>query len=154
MTSCGNFRIILLTPLLNFVNLSCWHLIILRCNNFQSWGDAHARAVWCSWCTLEWPGYPYDELVIARAIKGREGIWVASRFLTTKISSALLVALVRLQHTRCPRFCRGTFGYVVTTSPTREAEYEYGVFMQMYVSMPKLPECICYAVHAPKQHLF
>jgi hypothetical protein len=43
---------------------------------------------------------------------------VASRFLTTKIPSALLVAVVWLQHTRCPRFRRGTFGYgiVVWTS--------------------------------------
>jgi hypothetical protein len=103
---------------------------------------AHARAVWCSWCTLEWPGYPYDELVTARAIIGRERIGVASRLLTTKIPSALLVAVVWLQHTRCPRFRRGTFGYGITTSPTREEEYEYGVFMRMHVSMPKVPNCI------------
>jgi hypothetical protein len=78
---------------------------------------AHARAVWCSWCTLEWLGYPYDELVILKAIICREGIWMASRLLTTKISSALLVAVGWLQHTRYPRFRRGTFGYRVTTSP-------------------------------------
>jgi hypothetical protein len=24
--------------------------------------------------------------------------------------------------------------------------------MQMHVSIPKLPKCICYAVHAQKQH--
>jgi hypothetical protein len=49
-------------------------LLFLRCNNFQNWRDAHACAVWCSWCTLE-----YDELVTARAIIGREGSewWVA-----------------------------------------------------------------------------
>jgi hypothetical protein len=115
---------------------------------------AHARAVWCSWCTLEWLGYPYDELVIARAIKGREGIWVASRFLTTKIPSALLVTITWLQHTWCPRFRRGTFGYGIITSPTREVEYEYGVFMRMHVSIPKLPKCICYAMHAKKWQEF
>jgi hypothetical protein len=64
---------------------------------------------------------------------------VASRFLTTKIPSALLVAVVCLQHTRCPRFRRGTFGYGITTSPTIEAEYDYGVFMRMHISMPKVP---------------
>jgi hypothetical protein len=77
---------------------------------------------------------------------------VVSRFLTAKIPSALLVAVVWLQHTRCPRFRRGTFGYGITTSPSREAEYEYGVFMRMHVSIPKLPKCICYVVHAQKQH--
>jgi hypothetical protein len=113
---------------------------------------AHARAVWCSWCTLEWLGYPYDELMTARAIKGREKIWVASRFLTTKIPSVLLVAVVWLQHTRYPRFRRGTFGYGITTSPTGGVEYEHGVFMRMHVSIPKLPKCICDAAHAQKQH--
>jgi hypothetical protein len=77
-------------------------------------------------------------------------IWLASRFLTTKMPSAPLVAVVWLQHTQCPRFRRGTFGYGITTSPTREAEYEYGVFMQMHVSIPKLPKCICYATHTQK----
>jgi hypothetical protein len=80
---------------------------------------AHAHVVWCSWCTLEWLAYPSDELGIAKAILGREGIWMASRFLTTKIPSALLVAVVWLQHTRCPRFRRGTFGYRITLSPIK-----------------------------------
>jgi hypothetical protein len=75
---------------------------------------------------------------------------VASRILTTKVPSALLVAVVWLLHTRCPWFHRGTFGYVVTTSPTVEVEYEYGVFMRMHVSIPTLPKCICYATHAQK----
>jgi hypothetical protein len=77
---------------------------------------------------------------------------VASHFLTSKIPSVLLVAVVWLQHTRWPRFRRGTFGYGITTSPSREAEYEYGVFMRMHVSIPKLPKCICYVMHAQKQH--
>jgi hypothetical protein len=81
-------------------------------------------------------------------------ICVASRIPTIKIPSALLVAVVWLQHTRCPRFHRGTFGYGITTSSTREIEYEYRVFMRWHVSIPKLPNCICYAVHAQKQHLF
>jgi hypothetical protein len=83
---------------------------------------AHARAVWCSWCTLEWLGYPYDELVIPKAIIGREGIWMASRLLTTKIPSALLVVVGWLQHTRYPRFRRGTLGYGVTTSPIQKGK--------------------------------
>jgi hypothetical protein len=157
MTLCGNFRTILLTPLLNFVNWSCRQLIILRCNIFSKlmrctclWRHyAHAHAVWCSWCTLEWLGYPYDELVIVRAIKGREGIWVASRLLTTKIPSTPLAAVGWLQHARCPRFRRGTFGYGITTSPSREADYEYGVSMRMHVST-QASQCICYAVHAQK----
>jgi hypothetical protein len=114
---------------------------------------AHARAVWCSWCALECLSYPYV-LVIARAIKGREKVWVVSRFLTTKLPSALLMAVVQLQHTRCPRFRRGTFGYGVTTSPMKRGRVGVRVFMRMHVSMPKLPECICYAVHAQKLHLF
>jgi hypothetical protein len=99
----------------------------------------------------EWLGYPY-ELVTARAIKGRKRIWVASRFLTTKIPSALLVAVVRLQHTRCPRFRRGTVGYGITHHQSREVRQKYGVFMRMHVGIPKLPKCICYAVHAQKQY--
>jgi hypothetical protein len=64
-----------------FVNLRFWQLIIFKVWKFSKlmrWTSlrrhyAHARAVWCSWCTLEWLGYPYDELVIARSITGREG---------------------------------------------------------------------------------
>jgi hypothetical protein len=82
-----------------------------------------------------------------------EGLSV-SRFLTTKLPSALLMAVVQLQHTRCPRFRRGTFGYGVTTSPMKRGRVGVRVFMRMHVSMPKLPECICYAVHAQKLHLF
>jgi hypothetical protein len=77
---------------------------------------------------LVWLGYPHDELVIARAITGRERICVASRLLTTKIPSVLLVAVMWLQHKWCPRFRRDTFGYGTTTSPAREVEYEYGSF--------------------------
>jgi hypothetical protein len=107
-----------------FANLGFWQLIVLKVQYFSMlmrciclWRHyAHARAVWCSWCTLEWLGYPYA-LVIAREIKGRERICVMSCYLTTKIPSALLVAVVWLQHTRYPRFRRDTFGYGVTTSP-------------------------------------
>jgi hypothetical protein len=93
MTLCRNFRLILLTPLLisqiwGFDNSLFW-----KWNTFQSWCDAYACAVWCSWCTLEWLSYPYA-LVIARAIKGGERICVTSFYLTTKIPSALLVAVV------------------------------------------------------------
>jgi hypothetical protein len=79
---------------------------------------------------------------------------MVSRFLTTKIPSALLVAVGRLQHTRYPRFRRGTFGYGITLSPIKRGRVGYGVFMQMRVRIPMLPKCICDAVHAQKQHLF
>jgi hypothetical protein len=42
---------------------------------------------------------------------------VASRILTTKIPSALLVAIMWLQRTRRPRFRHSTFSYGITTSP-------------------------------------
>jgi hypothetical protein len=44
-----------------------------------------------------------------KAINSGERICVTSCYVTTKIPSALLVAVVWLQHTRYPRFCRGTF---------------------------------------------
>jgi hypothetical protein len=81
-------------------------------------------------------------------------ICVASRILTTKIPSALLMAITWLQRTWCPRFRRGTFGYGITTSPTREVEYEYRVFMRMHVSMSKVPKCICYSMHAQNDIYF
>jgi hypothetical protein len=42
-------------------------------------------------------------------IQGQRRIWVASRFLTTKIPSALRVAVMWLHRTRCPRLRRGTW---------------------------------------------
>jgi hypothetical protein len=47
---------------------------------------------------------------------------MVSRLLTTKIPSALLVAVRWLQHTRYPRFRRDTFGYGVTTSPIQKGK--------------------------------
>jgi hypothetical protein len=47
---------------------------------------------------------------------------VASRFLITKIPSALLVVVGWLQHTRYPRFRRGTFGYRVATPPIQRGK--------------------------------
>jgi hypothetical protein len=124
-----------------------------KCNTFQSWCDAYACAVWCSWCTLEWLGYPYA-LMIAKAIEGRERICVTSCYLTTKIPSALLVAVVWLQHTRCPRFRRGTFDYGITLSPIKRGKVGVRSFMRMHVSIPRLPKCICDAAHAQKQHFY
>jgi hypothetical protein len=58
--------------------------------------------------------------MIGNAINSREGeSCVTSCYLTTKIPSELLVAVVWLQHTRYPRFRRGTFDYGVTTSPNK-----------------------------------
>jgi hypothetical protein len=68
---------------------------------------------------LERLGCPYA-LMIGRAINSRERICVTSFYLTTKIPSALLVAVGWLRHTRYPRFRRDTFNHGITTSPTRE----------------------------------
>jgi hypothetical protein len=46
--------------------------LFCKCNTFQIWRDAYACAVWCSWCTLEWLGYPYA-LMIRIAINSRDG---------------------------------------------------------------------------------
>jgi hypothetical protein len=59
------------------------------------------------------------------AINSREGICVMSCYLTTKIPSALLVAVGWLQHTRHPRFRRGTLDYGVTTSPNEVRGTEF-----------------------------
>jgi hypothetical protein len=48
-----------------------------------------------------------------------------SCYLTTKIPSALLVAVGWLQHTRHPRFRRGTLDYGVTTSPNEVRGTEF-----------------------------
>jgi hypothetical protein len=56
---------------------------LMRCSCLRR-HYAHACAVWCSWCSLEWLDYPYA-LVIARATKSRERFCVTSCYLTTKI---------------------------------------------------------------------
>jgi hypothetical protein len=95
---------------------------------------------------------PICFLVIGRAINSRGRICVMSCYLTTKIPSALLVVVGRLQHTRYPRFHRGTFDYGVTTSPNKRGKVRARSFMRMHVSIPMLPKCTCYAAHAQKQH--
>jgi hypothetical protein len=120
-----------------------------KCNTFQGWRDAYACAVWCSWCTLEWLGYPYA-LMIGRAINSRGRICVTSCYLTTKVPSALLVAVGWLQHTRYPRFRRGTLDYAVTTSQNKRGKVRVRSFMRMHVSIPMLPKCTCYATRAQK----
>jgi hypothetical protein len=64
-------------------------------------------------------GHPQNELVTGGTSTSWEGVCVASRILTTKIPSMLLVAVMWLQRTGCPRFRRGTFGYGTTTSPNK-----------------------------------
>jgi hypothetical protein len=118
---------ILLTPLLNLWNWGVddslfWSAMILKK------ADAMHMLV-TTWCTC-----PCGMVLMMQVSTTRFPIWwvsgcegnhmqrricVASRILTTKIPSALLVAITWLQHTWCPRFCRGTFGYGITTSPTR-----------------------------------
>jgi hypothetical protein len=77
---------------------------------------------------------------------------VTNCYLTTKIPSALLVAVVWLQHTRYPRFRRGTLDYEVTTSPNKRGRVRVRNFMRMHVSIPMLPKCTCYAAHAQKPY--
>jgi hypothetical protein len=126
-----------------------WLKKLMRCTCL--WGhDAHAHAVWCLWCKLVQLGYPHVDLVIARSITGRERICVASHILIAKIPSAPLVTITWLQHPWCPRFRCSTFGYGITTSPTREVEYEYGISTRVHVSSPKVPKCICHAMHTQK----
>jgi hypothetical protein len=84
--------------------------------------------------------------------QSREGICVTNCHLTIKIPSALLVAVVWLQHTQYPRFRRGTFDYGVTTSPNKRGRVGLRSFMRMHVSIPMLPKCICYAAHAQEPH--
>jgi hypothetical protein len=128
MTLCGNFRIGLLTPLLisqfwGFDNSLFW-----KCNTLQV--DAMHMLVKtlcsCSCGMVLMMHVRMTRLPICvsdcRGNQGRERIWVVSRFLITKIPSALLVAVEWLQHTRYPRFHRGTFGYGVTTSPIQKGK--------------------------------
>jgi hypothetical protein len=77
---------------------------------------------------------------------------VTSCYPTTKIPSALLVAVGWLQHARYPRFRRGTFDYEVTTSPNERGKVRVWSFMRMHVSIPMLPKCTCYAAHVQKPH--
>jgi hypothetical protein len=59
-----------------FANLGFWQFIVLKVQYFSKlmwciclWRHyAHARVVWCSWCTLEWLGYPYDDSAAAHTI--------------------------------------------------------------------------------------
>jgi hypothetical protein len=129
-----------------FVNSLFW-----KCNTFSNLTRCICLCSMGSWCTLEWPGYPYA-LVIAREIKVGRGICVMSCYLTTKIPSVLLVAVVWLQHTQYPRFRRGTFDHEVTTSPNKRGRVRVWRFMRMHVSIPMLLKCTCYAMHAQKPH--
>jgi hypothetical protein len=77
--------------------------------------------------------------------QSREEICVTSCYLTTKIPSALLVAVVWLQHTRYPRFRRGTFGYGITLSSNKRGSVGVRSFVWMHVSITMFPKCICSA---------
>jgi hypothetical protein len=149
MTSSGDFK-----------EQSCSHLYLFRkfwgfdnslfwkCNTFQSWCSAYACAVRCSWCTLEWLGYPQNELVIEKTITCWEGVCVASYILTTKIPSAPLVAIMWLQRTWRPRFCHGTFSYGMTTSPNTkdrvwDIENTPSVCMLVHPRFPMHMLCKC-----------
>jgi hypothetical protein len=117
----------------------------LRCNAFQKvmwctclWRhNAYAQVVWCLWCMLAGLGYPQNEIAIGRTITSWVGVCVASRILTTKIPSALLVAIMWLQRTWRPRFRHDTFSYGITTSPNTRDRVE---------DIENTP-CVCTLVH-------
>jgi hypothetical protein len=94
----------------------------------------HVRMTRLPICVDDWKGN-----------QSRERICVTSCYLTTKIPSALLVAVGWLQHTRYPRFRHGTFDYGVTTSPDKRGRVGVRSFMWMHVSITMLPKCICSA---------
>jgi hypothetical protein len=136
------------------------HATMVQCFSTLAWytclwiHDAHAHVVWCWRCMLARPGYPPNELVIEVAIVGW-GVCMASRILTTKIPSTLLVAIIWLQHIWCPRFRRDTFGYGTTVSPNiREISMSKEVSMWMHVSSPKVPKCTCFANTFSRRDIF
>jgi hypothetical protein len=124
INGCWIFRTILLT-----CYLVCdlrWHCRATTMQCFSKSDVMHMfMETWCIcsrsrclWCMLAWLGYPPNELAIERTITGWEGVCVwRVAILTTKIPSALLVAIMWLQRTWRPRFRHGTFSYGITTSP-------------------------------------
>jgi hypothetical protein len=73
--------------------------------------------------------------------QSRERICVTSCYFTPKIPSALLVAVVWLQHTWYPRSRRGTFDYGVTTSPNKRGRVR--VRKQVHDSQMHMPCSAC-----------
>jgi hypothetical protein len=117
--------------------------------------DAYANVVWCLWCMLARLGYPPNELVIEVAIVGWEGVCMASRILTTKLRTALPVAIIWLQRIWSPRFRHSTFSYGITASPNiREISMSREVSMRMHVSSPKVSKCTCYANACSRRDIF
>jgi hypothetical protein len=106
----------------------------------------------CLWCILARLGYPPNELVIERTITGWEGgcAWRVA-ILTTKIPSALLVAIIWLQRTWRPRFRHGTFSYGITTTPTQERQVWVGKFpCKCTLVSPRFPNAHAKQLHAPE----
>jgi hypothetical protein len=143
--------IILLTPLLILQILRFWQLVVLKVQYLSKLMQCiclcgmvlmmHVRMTRLPICVSDCKGN-----------QSRVRICVTSCYLTTKIPSALLVAVLWLQHTRYPRFRRDTFDYGVTTSSNKRGRVGVRSFMRMHVSIPMLPKCICYATHAQKPH--
>jgi hypothetical protein len=110
-----------------FAILGFWQLIVLKVQYFSKLMPCiclcgmvlmmHVRMIRLPICVGDCKGNQ----------KQRE-IWVTSHFLTTKIPSALLVAVVWLQHTWYPRFRRGTIGYGITLSPIKIGRVEVRSF--------------------------
>jgi hypothetical protein len=56
-------------------NLGFWQLIVWKCNTFQSWCNAYACAVRCSWCTLEWLVTHMRYWLQGQSKVGRGSVW-------------------------------------------------------------------------------
>jgi hypothetical protein len=114
--------------------IGCWWLISLWCNDFKSWVKYTLVKTRCT-CScgmvlmmhVSTTPFPTTWNSDCEGNHRQRRVYVASRALTPKIPSTPLVTITWMQHTWCPRFRRGTFGYGITTSPTREVEYEYRV---------------------------
>jgi hypothetical protein len=110
--------IILLTFLLISQISRFWQLVVLKVQHFSKLMQCVCQCGMVLMMHVRMTQLPIcvDD---RNAIKVGERICVTSCYLTTKIPSALLVAVVWLQRTRYPRFRRGTFDHEVTTSPNK-----------------------------------
>jgi hypothetical protein len=76
-------------------------------------------------------------------------VCMASRILTTKIPSALPVAIIWLPRIWRPRFRRSTFGYGTTASPTQERQVWVRKFScECTLVHPRFPNAHAMQLHA------
>jgi hypothetical protein len=101
-------RIILLTPLLISQILRFCQLVVLKVQYFSKLMQCICLCSMVLMMHVRMNRLPIWRVSDSEDNQGKRRIWVASCFLTTKIPSALLVAVAWLQRTRCPRLRRGT----------------------------------------------